>query len=148
MSKTLFLKPRLTEQTYALAQHDRLYVFDIPKDVNKQTLAKAVAAQFEVTVTSVNMTNIKGKAKRTISINGRRRSNASGTRDDTKKAYVKLAEGFSLPVFAAVEDEEKKEQAVQKQVDKAVVKQAKDDIKPVKTPRRGLKLLGRKEHKV
>src|SRR5690348_1770353 len=106
MSKTLTLRPRLSEQTYALAQQNRVYVFDVPKDANKHTVARAVAAQFEVTVESVNLANIKGKAKRTYSITGRRRGLNDGTRSDIKKAYVKLIKGDSLPVFAAIEESE------------------------------------------
>ena len=61
MSKNLALLPRLSEQTYAQAQTGRVYVFEIPKNANKHTVARAVAAQFEVTVQSVNVTNVKGK---------------------------------------------------------------------------------------
>ena len=125
MSKNLALLPRLSEQTYAQAQTGRVYVFEIPKNANKHTVARAVAAQFEVTVQSVNVTNVKGKVKRTTSITGRRRSNADGVRSDIKKAYVKLAEGFSLPVFAAIEEAEAEQQATQAKVDKAAAKQKK-----------------------
>ena len=58
--KDLFLKPRLSEQTYALAQKERVYVFDVPKEANKHTIARAVAAQFDVKVETVNMTTVKG----------------------------------------------------------------------------------------
>src|SRR5258706_16323845 len=98
MSKTLFLRPRLSEQSYAQAQQSRVYVFDVPKSANKHTVARAVVAQFDVVVTGVNVANIKGKAKRTTSITGRRRALNDGTRSDIKKAYVTLAEGHSLPI--------------------------------------------------
>ncbi len=147
MSKTLFIKPRLSEQTYALAQRDRVYVFDIPKNINKQVIAKTVHEQFDVTVESVNITNIKGKAKRTISITGKRRSNVMGSRSSIRKAYVKLAKGFSLPVFAAVEEAEEKEQAAQQQIDKAIEKQADKEKKSTKPARRVIGLLGKKEDK-
>lgn len=128
MSKTLILRPRLSEQTYALAQ-SRVYVFSVPKDTNKHTVARAVAAQFDVTVISVNTSNVKGKAKRTISLTGRRRGATDGERSDIKKAYVKLAEGNSLPIFAAIEESEKKEEAAQEQADKAIAKQLKNESK-------------------
>ena len=121
--KDLFLKPRLSEQTYALAQTARTYVFDVPKEANKHTVARAVAAQFDVKVESVNMTTLKGKAKRTMSITGRRRGLTDGMRSDIKKAYVKLVKGASLPVFAAIEEAEAKEEKAQEQVDKAMTKQ-------------------------
>lgn len=141
MSKSLVLKPRLSEQTYAQAQTARVYIFDVPSGANKHTVARAVAAQFEVKVVSVNIANVKGKTKRTISLTGRRRGNASGQRSDVKKAYVKLAEGFTLPVFAAVEEAEAQEQATQAKVDKELAKQTEKESKEVAKPRRGLRLL-------
>ncbi len=122
--KDLILKPRLSEQTYSQAQ-TRVYVFDVPKDANKHMVARAVAAQFDVKVDAVNITVIKGKRKRTISLSGKRSVNAEGMRTDIKKAYVKLAEGNSLPIFAAVEESEKKEEAAQEQAEKAIAKQLK-----------------------
>ena len=148
MSKTVYIKPRLSEQTYALAQQSRVYVFDVPHTANKQTVAQSVKEQFEVTVEAVNITHVKGKSKRTVSITGRRRSNVVGTRGNTKKAYVRLAKGFSLPVFAAVEEAEEKEQATQQQVDKAAEKQAQKSIKPTKSGRRGIGLLRKRQDKV
>lgn len=124
MNAPLTLVPRLSEQTYALAQTGRIYVFDIPASANKHSVARAVAEQFNVKVASVNMTNIKGKAKSTVSLTGRRRGNA-GARRDFAKAYVKLAEGYSLPIFAAVEEAEAKEQKAQEEADKAIAKQTK-----------------------
>lgn len=135
MSKTITLRPRLSEKTYALSDN-RVYVVEVPADANKHAVARAVEAQFEVKVVKVNIANVKGKAKRIISISGKRMKNANGRRSDTKKAYVTLAEGHSLPFFAAVEEEEKQEQATQEKIDKAVAKQAAKEAKPA---RRGLR---------
>jgi len=121
--KDLFLKPRLSEQTYTLAQTARTYVFDVPMEANKHSVARAVAAQYDVKVEAVNMTTVKGKAKRTISLTGRRRGPVDGTRSDVKKAYVKLVKGASLPVFAAIEESQEKEDKAQEQIDKAMTKQ-------------------------
>lgn len=104
MSKTLVLKPRISEKAYGLSQERRTYVFDVPKEANKLTVAEAVAAQFEVTVEGVNITIIKGKAKRTVRKGGRP---VAGRQKDTKKAYVVLKEGDSLPVYAAQEEDSK-----------------------------------------
>lgn len=134
MSKTITLRPRLSEKTYDLSE-SRVYVVEIPKDTNKHTVARAVEAQFEVKVAKVNIVNVKGKAKRTMSLTGKRMLNSEGKRSDYKKAYVTLAEGHSLPFFAAVEEEEQKEQKLQEQMDKAVAKQAAKESKP---KRRGL----------
>lgn len=134
MSKTITLKPRLNEKTYGLAE-SRVYVFDVDTSVNKHSVARAVESQFEVKVVSVNTTNINGKAKRTISINGKRIKNSEGRRSDIKKAYVTLAEGHSLPFFNAIEEEQEKEQASQEKFDKAVSKQIAKESKPA---RRGI----------
>ena len=128
MSKAIALRPRLSEKTYGLSE-SRVYVVEIPKDTNKHTIARAVEAQFEVKVAKVNVANIKGKSKRIISISGKRMKNAEGKRPDIKKAYVTLAKGHSLPFFAAIEEEEQQEQAVQEKVDKAAAKQATKEAK-------------------
>jgi large subunit ribosomal protein L23 len=136
MSKTIALKPRLNEKTYGLAA-SRVYVFDVDRSVNKHSIARAVEAQFEVTVSEVNTANIPGKAKRTINITGKRMKNVEGSRNDFKKAYVTLAEGNALPFFDAIEEEEQKEQETQEKFDKAAAKQAAKDEKAAtkKTPK-------------
>ena len=141
MSKTITLRPRLSEKTYAQSEA-RVYVVEIDKAVNKHGVAKAIEDQFEVKVAKVNIVNVKGKAKRTISISGKRMKNADGKRPDFRKAYVTLQEGHSLPFFAAVEQEEQKEQATQAKIEKALEKQA---AKAEKKPRRGLRRKSQKE---
>jgi large subunit ribosomal protein L23 len=135
MSKTITLRPRLSEKTYALSEQ-RVYVVEVPTNVNKHSVARAVEAQFEVKVASVNIVNVKGKSKRIISLTGKRMKNAEGKRPNTKKAYVTLAEGQSLPFFAAIEEEEQQEQKTQDQIEKAVAKQAAKDSKPKRGLRR------------
>jgi len=124
MYKSIILKPRLSEKSYSLSAN-RTYVFDVPTDINKHTIARAVAAQYEVTVTNVNIANIAGKAKRTIT----KRRQLPGRDVDIKKAYVTLAEGQSLPLFAAVEEADAKQDAVQDKIDKAALKQAEKEAK-------------------
>lgn len=138
MDKTITLRPRLSEKTYGLSE-SRVYVLEIPGDANKHTVARAVEAQFEVKVAKVNITNIKGKAKRIMNTTGKRMKPGEGRRNDIKKAYVTLLEGHSLPFFNAIEEEEQKEQATQDKVDKAAAKLAAKDAKDSK-PRRGFRL--------
>lgn len=104
MDKTIVLIPVLSEKAYGQSLARNTYVFAVPKDANKHTVARAVATQFGVTVTNVNVTNIAGKAKRTIRKSGRA---VNGRQSDTRKAYVTLKEGDSLPIFAALEDDNK-----------------------------------------
>lgn len=135
MSKSIILRPRLSEKTYGLSE-SRVYVVEVPTDVNKHTVARAIESQFDVKVAKVNMLNVKGKAKRIISVSGKRMVNADGRRNDIKKAYVTLKEGYGLPFFEAIEEEEAKEENVQKQIDKAAEKQAAKAAKP----RRGFRM--------
>lgn len=137
MSKTITLRPRLSEKTYGLST-SRVYVLEVPVNVNKHSVARAVEAQFEVKVDSVNIMNVKGKAKRIVSLTGKRQKNAEGRRSDSKKAYVTLAKGHSLPFFDAVEEEAEQEQKVQAKIDKAAEKQAeKAEKQATKKPRLG-----------
>lgn len=124
MSKTITLRPRLSEKTYGLSEQ-RVYVVAVPDGTNKHSVARAIEAQFEVKVVKVNILNVRGKTKRIMSLTGKRVKNANGKRSDMKKAYVTIAKGQSLPFFAAVEEAEAKEQATQEKIDKAAEKQAK-----------------------
>jgi large subunit ribosomal protein L23 len=114
--KTTLIKPRLSEKTYGLGKTKNVYVFDVPRDTNKHTIADAVEAQFEVKVSEVNTTNIKGKVKRLVRKGGRA---ILGKRSDYKKAYVTLAEGQHLPFFDEPEEDKKAEKADKKAAKKA-----------------------------
>ena len=113
MSKTMLLKPRISEKAYGMAQAKNVYVFEVPTDAGKLEIAGAVKAQFDVTVLDVNIMNVKGKVKRTVRRGGRA---VNGKRADFKKAYVTVKAGEIIPIFAA-EDE--------KPVEKPVVKKGK-----------------------
>lgn len=101
MSKTLLLKPRISEKAYGQSLTKNTYVFVVPNDANRTEVAAAVEAQFEVTVTGVNILNVKGKAKRTVRKGGKQ---SNGKDNDIKKAYVTLKEGDSIAVFATEDD--------------------------------------------
>lgn len=97
MSKTMILKPRISEKAYGQSQTKNTYVFVVPNNVNRTEIADAVAYQFGVTVTDVNVLNVKGKVKRTVRKGGRQ---STGKDSDFKKAYITLKEGDSIAVFA------------------------------------------------
>lgn len=115
MDKFMPLKPRMSEKAYALSQVSRTYAIDVPAEANKDTVAKAVTAQFNVAVEGVRIVNVKGKTKRTIRKGGRP---TNGKRSDIKKAYVTLAEGSKLPFFAEIEEEVKKAEKADKKAKK------------------------------
>ncbi|MBX4201292.1 50S ribosomal protein L23 [Candidatus Saccharibacteria bacterium] len=104
VTKHLVLKPRISEKGYAQSELHNTYIFDIPTDSNKFDVGKAVASQFDVTVTGVRVAAVPGKTIRAYRQRGRK--SISAQRSDTKKAYVTLKAGDKLPIFAAVEDAE------------------------------------------
>ncbi len=120
--KSLNVLPRLSEKGYTLS-HDNVYVVDVDSTLNKSDVKRAIESQFAVKVVKINILNAKGKAKRSISKQGRKV--AYGRDVDVKKAYVSLAEGNSLPFFEAIEEEEKKAEEVQAKVAKEIEKQDK-----------------------
>jgi large subunit ribosomal protein L23 len=119
MSKTLALKPRMSEKSYATSQSNNTFVFDVPLSSNKLQIAAAVTDQYKVSVDNVRTVLVKGKKARSIRL-GKYRKNVMGQRSDYKKAYVTLKEGDSLPIFAAVQEAEAaEEKAVEKAAKKA-----------------------------
>lgn len=110
MSKTMILKPRISEKAYGLAQTRNVYVFQVPTDVGKLEVAQAISAQFDVSVLDVNIMNVKGKVKRSVRKGGRA---TLGKRSDFKKAYVTVKAGDIIPIYAA-EDEKPTEKPVVK----------------------------------
>lgn len=95
-----------TEKAYR-EETKRAYMFIVPADASKQAVAKQVAEQYGVTVTSVRIVIRKGKATRF----GRGRHAYPGTtyRQDKKIAYVTLKEGDKIKVFDEEPVEEVKE---------------------------------------
>ncbi len=114
----IVIKPRLSEKSYALSQSG-VYVFDVPTDSNKHQIADAVSQTYEVEVVDVRVSVLKGKVKRLY----RNRRWEKGARVDVKKAYVRIKEGQSIPVFAAVEESIEQEA----KADKKSAKKAKKD---------------------
>lgn len=123
MASFMSLKPRMSEKSYGLSQVNRTYIFDVPSSANKLTVAKAVNAQYDVTVQSVNIANQSGKSKRSYVAS--RRQYVKGQRSDVKRAYVTLKEGDKLPIFAAEEEQEAKEQKAAEKASKKAKKEAK-----------------------
>ncbi|MCA9325338.1 50S ribosomal protein L23 [Candidatus Saccharibacteria bacterium] len=102
---TLLVYPRATEKAYGASQKG-VYVFNVPLDSNKSEIAAAVEAQYGVKVVNVATAVQSGKAVRFS--RGKNRYPGKTTRKDSKKAYVTLAKGDSIKIFAEPEAEEKK----------------------------------------
>lgn len=87
--------PRATEKAYGLNSANT-YVFSVPLSANKQQIAEAIEAQFEVEISSIRTLVQSGKAVRYN--RGKHRYPGTTTRKDTKKAYVTVSKG-SIKVF-------------------------------------------------
>ncbi len=106
-AKTLRLRPHLSEKAYALSEERNTYIFIVPSGSSRHDVADAVALQFEVTVNSVRTAHQPRKNRRSYQRRGR--IVHRGQTSPAKKAYVTLAQGSKLPIFAAVEDGNKAE---------------------------------------
>jgi large subunit ribosomal protein L23 len=102
MSKTLVLKPRLSEKTYAMSESLNVYTFEIPSGATKLTVAAAIKAQYDITPAAVRIAAVPGKTQRSYRKGAR--GVRYGKRSDVRKAYVTLKESDKLPIYAAVEE--------------------------------------------
>ena len=123
--KLLTIIPKISEKAYAVSkrgENKKTYVFVVPTDANKHSIAREVARQFEVEVENVTTLTTKGKKK----LSYRKGSKpTAGQRSDAKKAYVTLKSGFSLPIF----QEEETEEAEAKKTDDRKAKKVKKESK-------------------
>jgi large subunit ribosomal protein L23 len=85
--------PVVTEKSTALAELNK-FVFEVSSFADKASVKKAVESIFNVTVTSVNILNRAGKAKRFRGVKGKR--------SDVKRAIVTVAKGQILDYTAEV----------------------------------------------
>jgi len=89
----VIVAPVITEKATRVSEHGQV-VFKVRLDANKAEIKDAVQNIFDVKVTAVNTLVQKGKTKR---FRGR-----PGKRNDTKKAFVTLAEGQSIDVTTGI----------------------------------------------
>ncbi len=90
--RDVILEPVVSEKSYGLLE-DNVYTFKVHTGASKPEIRDAVQAIFGVKVVKVNTLNRKGKRKRN------RKSFTYGTRPNTKRALVTLAEGDSIDLF-------------------------------------------------
>lgn len=93
--KQMLINPHMSEKAVAEAAN-ATYIFDVPLDANKHEIATTISEYYSVNVTNVRTIIRKGKSIRTYRGRGKF---ANGSRKDSKKAYVTLAEGQTIPVF-------------------------------------------------
>ena len=85
---TVLIAPHVTEKSSLAMQNHTQYPFRVRRDATKIDVKKAVQLMFDVQVRAVQIVNEPGKTRR---FGGR-----IGRTQDSKKAYVSLAEGQTI----------------------------------------------------
>lgn len=85
---SILLAPHVSEKSSLVADKSRQFVFRVLPSATKPEIKTAVESLFKVDVSSVTVTNVKGKRKKF--------RQALGRRQDWKKAYVSLKEGQDI----------------------------------------------------
>jgi len=84
----VLLAPTVSEKSTFVGDKNNQVVFRVADDATKSEIKAAVELLFKVKVKGVQVSNVKGKEKKTGRIMGRRRN--------WKKAYVSLAQGQEI----------------------------------------------------
>jgi large subunit ribosomal protein L23 len=92
--RDVILEPIVSEKSYGLIDSN-VYTFKVATQASKPEIRDAVQSIFGVKVTNVHTLNRKGKRSRN------RRTGVFGSRPDSKRAMVTLAEGDSIDLFEA-----------------------------------------------
>jgi large subunit ribosomal protein L23 len=88
--RDVLIAPVVSEKSYGLLDQNK-YTFLVRPDSNKTEIKIAVEKVFNVKVTSVNTINRMGKRRRTRL--------GWGSRANTKRAIVSVAEGQRIDIF-------------------------------------------------
>jgi large subunit ribosomal protein L23 len=87
-------EPHTSEKSTIMADRFKQFTFKILNTATKIEVKQAVEQMFNVKVKNVTVMNIKGKQKRF--------KQSSGKRNDWKKAFVSLCDGYDID-FTATE---------------------------------------------
>ena len=94
----VLIKPIVTEKSNSLSDKRRTYAFRVDRKANKLEIKKAVEDFYGVTVVDVNTVVVPGKAKSKFTKAGF----ISGRKPSFKKAYIKVAEGENIDLYANI----------------------------------------------
>lgn len=89
--KNVLLRPRITEKAALAADKNGVYVFEVAKDANKNSIKASVKAVYGVTPRMVRVATIPSKA---VFFRGKR-----GVKTGGKKAYVYLKKGDKIELM-------------------------------------------------
>ena len=96
----ILIRPVVTEKMTALQETENKYAFEVPVNINKIDIKKAVEERFNVKVSKVAISNRKGKAKQmTVKSNGRT-IRTDGFAKRKKRAIVTLIDGYNIDLFS------------------------------------------------
>ncbi|GMV39254.1 MAG: 50S ribosomal protein L23 [Myxococcales bacterium] len=84
-------RPHITEKANDLKDANNEYVFEVSTDANKIQVRQAIESLFNVKVSEVRTSIVRGKNKRVGRFIGRR--------PNWKKAFVTLKEGHAIDFF-------------------------------------------------
>ena len=85
---TVLVEPHISEKVSILGDAVNQYAFKVAMDATKPEIREAVETLFKVNVKKVTTANVKGKVKRTVRGETRKKN--------WKKAYVTVAAGQEL----------------------------------------------------
>jgi large subunit ribosomal protein L23 len=97
-TKTILVKPLITEKADGLSEGKSQYTFIVDKGANKIEIRKAVESLYTVTVDSVNTMVIPGKKKS----RNTKRGVLHGRKPSYKKAVVTLNKGETIDFFGDI----------------------------------------------
>ena len=86
----IIVRPIITEKSTSITESGK-YTFEVQQGANKVEVKKAVEEIFKVNVVSVNIVNVRRKARRV--------GKYEGFRPAVKKAVVTVAEGQTIDAF-------------------------------------------------
>ncbi len=94
----VLIKPILTEKANGQQDKLRCYTFKVSKQANKLEIKKAIEGFYGVTVTNVNTVVSPAKSKSRYTKAGI----ISGRKPSYKKAFVTVAEGDTIDLYANI----------------------------------------------
>jgi large subunit ribosomal protein L23 len=94
----ILIKPIVTEKSNKLTDQRRTYAFRVNRKANKLEIKKAIEDFYGITVTDVNTVVVPGKSKSKFTKGGF----ISGRKPAYKKAYVSVAEGETIDLYANI----------------------------------------------
>ncbi len=97
-TKTILVKPLITEKADTLSEKSAQYSFIVEKTSNKIEIKKAVEQLYTVSVESVNTMVIPGKRK----TRNTKKGVLHGRKASYKKAVVTLAKGETIDFFGEI----------------------------------------------